>query len=201
MIIQLKRGTTAQAAAWVGAEGSLFVDLTAKLVYLHDGTTAGGSLLGGLSTAAVNQLIDDKLAAFEVAVADVDGLTEALADTLKTADIGTKVAGLTGGKIDVDEIPAIPTSGVTGLDTALAAKVDDTEVGVSIATLVAGKVPTDQLPDPVAVPVKATGAELSAGTDDAKFATALALNALLTEIGFTKDGNGDWKLDAGVVAA
>lgn len=201
MIIQLKRGTTAQAAAWVGAEGSLFIDLTTKLVYVHDGATAGGSLVGGLSTAAVNQLIDDKLAAFEVAVADVDGLAEALADTLKIADIGTKVAGLTAGKIAVDEIPEIPTSGVTGLDTALAAKVDDTEVGSSIATLVAGKVPADQLPDPVAVPVKATGAELSTGTDDAKFATAAALNALLTEIGFTKDGNGDWKLDAGVVAA
>lgn len=201
MIIQLKRGTTAQAAAWVGAEGSLFVDLTAKLVYVHDGVTAGGSLVGGLSTTAVNQLIDDKLATFEVAVADVDGLTEALADTLKTADIGTKVATLTAGKIPVGELPAIPTSGVTGLDTALAAKVDDTEVGVSIATLVGGKVPAGQLPDPVVVPVKATGAELSTGTDDAKFATAAALNALLTEIGFTKDGNGDWKLDAGVVAA
>lgn len=199
MIIQLKRGTTAQAAAWVGAEGSLFVDLTTKLVYVHDGATAGGSLVGGLSTTAVNQLIDDKLAAFEVAVADVDGLTEALADTLKTADIGTKVATLTAGKIPVGQIPAIPTSGVTGLDTALGSKVDDSEVGSSIATLVGGKVPTDQLPDPVVVPVKATGVELIAGIDDAKFATAAAMLALLTDIGFTKDGNGDWKLDAGVV--
>jgi hypothetical protein len=201
MIIQLKRGTTAQAAAWVGAEGSLFVDLTAKLVYVHDGVTAGGSLVGGLSTAAVNQLIDDKLATFEVAVADVTGLTEALADTLKTADIGTKVATLTAGKIPVGEIPAIPTSGVTGLDDALTAKLDADEVGTSVASLVGGKVPAGQLPDPVAVPVKATGAELIAGTDDAKFATAAAMLALLTDIGFTKDGNGDWKLDAGVVAA
>lgn len=158
MIIQLKRGTTAQAAAYVGAEGSLFVDLDLKLVYVHDGATAGGALVGGLNTAAVNQLINDKF------------------DTLAIAD-------------------------VAGLQEALDATVKSTDVGVSVASLVGGKVPASQLPDPVEVPVKATGAELIAGTDDAKFATAAALLALLTDIGFTKDGNGDWKLDAGVVAA
>lgn len=105
MIIQLKRGTTAEAAAWVGAEGSLFVDLTTKLVYVHDGATAGGSLVGGLSTAAINQLIDDKLATFEVAVADIEGLADALADTLKTADIGVKVATLTDGKVPTSQLP------------------------------------------------------------------------------------------------
>ncbi|MNQ76567.1 hypothetical protein D3C85_914100 [compost metagenome] len=46
---------------------------------------------------------------------------------------------------------------------------------------------------------KATGAELIAGADDVKFATAASLLALLNDIGFTKDGNGDWKLAAGVV--
>lgn len=156
MIHQVRRGTTAEAAAWTGLEGSLFVDLTAKLVYVHDGITVGGTLVSGLSEAAINLLIDAKLDALDIAA--IDGLVAALADTLKTADIGDKVA-----------------------------------------SLVAGKVPVDQLPTPPVVPVKATGAELIAGTDDAKFATAASLLALLNDIGFTKDGNGDWHLAAGVV--
>ena len=199
MVIQFKRGTTAQAAAWVGAEGSLFVDLDLKLVYVHDGVTAGGTVLAGLNEAAVNQLIDDKLNAQTLAIADITGLQDALDGTVKSSDIGTTVAGLTAGKVPVAQLPDIAVSKVTDLQDALDGKVDDTEVGVSIATLVAGKVPAAQLPDPVVVPVKATGAELIEGTDDAKFATSASLLALLTDIGFTKDGNGDWKLDAGVV--
>jgi hypothetical protein len=79
MIVQVRRGATAEALAWKGLEGTFFVDLTTKLVYVHDGVTVGGTLIGGLSQTAINQLIDTKLAAFEVAVADVNGLTEALA--------------------------------------------------------------------------------------------------------------------------
>ncbi|WDS62243.1 virion structural protein [Pseudomonas phage D6] len=176
MVIQFKRGTTAQAAAWVGAEGSLFVDLTTKLVYVHDGVTAGGSLVGGLSTAAVNQLIDDKLDAQTLTTADIDGLDAALAATVKTTDVGTSVASLVAGKVPVAQVPDLDISKVTDLQDALDAKADAGDV-----------------------PVKATGAELIAGTDDAKFATSASLLALLTDIGFTKDGNGDWKLDAGVV--
>lgn len=157
MIIQLKRGTTAQAAAWTGVEASLFVDLTTKLVYVHDGVTVGGTLVSGLSATAINQLIDTKLDT--LAITDIAGLTAALADTLKNADIGERVASLVGGKV-----------------------------------------PAGQLPDPVVVPVKATGAELIAGVDDTKFATAASILALLTDIGFTNDGNGNWTLDSGVVA-
>lgn len=45
--LQLNRGTAAQAAAYVGAEGELFVDVENKMVYLHDGVTVGGNLTGG----------------------------------------------------------------------------------------------------------------------------------------------------------
>ncbi|QBJ02726.1 virion structural protein [Pseudomonas phage Psa21] len=160
MIVQVKRGTTAEAAAWVGLEGTFFVDLTAKLVYVHDGATAGGTLVGGLNTAAVQALIDASLEDLEVEITKVTGLTEALADLVKSD-----------------------------------------AVGVTVASLVDGKVPAGQLPDPVVVPVKATGAELIEGTDDAKFVTAASLLALLTDMGFSKDVNGDWKLDAGAVEA
>jgi hypothetical protein len=156
MIHQVKRGTTAEAAAWKGLEGSLFVDLTTKLVYVHDGVTVGGTLVSGLSEAAINLLIDAKMDTLDIAA--IAGLVEALADTLKTADIGDKVASLVGGKV-----------------------------------------PAGQLPDPVVVPVKTTGAEVIAGLDDAKFVTAASLLALLTDMGFSKDVNGEWKLDSGVV--
>jgi hypothetical protein len=158
MIILFKRGNTAAATTFVGAEGSIFIDTEAKQIRLQDGVTAGGKLFDtGLNETEVQALIDASTAALELAI-----------------------------------------SKVTGLQAALDGKVDDSEVGNSIATLVAGKVPAAQLPDPVVVPVKATGAELIAGTDDDKFATGLGLLALLTDIGFTKDGDG-WHLDAGVV--
>lgn len=157
MITQLKRGTTAQAAAWKGLEGTLFIDLDTKLVYVHDDVLVGGTLVSGLSEAAINLLIDAKLDT--LAIADIAGLETALADTLKTADIGDKVASLVGGKV-----------------------------------------PAGQLPDPVVVPVKTTGAEVIEGLDDAKFVTAASLLVLLTDMGFSKDVNGEWKLDSGVVA-
>ena len=45
--LQLRRGTAAEAAAFIGAVGELFIDTQNKLVYLHDGVTAGGVLVGG----------------------------------------------------------------------------------------------------------------------------------------------------------
>jgi len=46
----LRRGTAAEAAAYTGGEGELFVDLDNNQVYVHDGVTAGGvPLVGGAS--------------------------------------------------------------------------------------------------------------------------------------------------------
>ena len=39
---KLRRGTTAETAAFTGAEGELFVDIETKKLYLHDGVTQGG---------------------------------------------------------------------------------------------------------------------------------------------------------------
>jgi hypothetical protein len=40
--LQLRRGTSAQVAAFVGAEGEVTPDLTNYRLVLHDGSTAGG---------------------------------------------------------------------------------------------------------------------------------------------------------------
>jgi len=46
----LRRGTAAEAAAYTGGEGELFVDLDNNQVYVHDGVNAGGvPLVGGAS--------------------------------------------------------------------------------------------------------------------------------------------------------
>ena len=42
-ILQLRRGTTAENAAYTGAAGEITVDTTLNKVLLHDGSTAGGA--------------------------------------------------------------------------------------------------------------------------------------------------------------
>ena len=49
-ILQLRRGTTAENAAYTGASGEITVDTTLNKVLLHDGSTAGGAAtVGNLS--------------------------------------------------------------------------------------------------------------------------------------------------------
>ena len=47
-ILQLRRGTTAENAAYTGSVGELTVDTTLNKVLLHDGSTAGGATVGNL---------------------------------------------------------------------------------------------------------------------------------------------------------
>ena len=47
-ILQLRRGTTAENAAYTGSVGELTVDTTLNKVILHDGSTAGGATVGNL---------------------------------------------------------------------------------------------------------------------------------------------------------
>ena len=45
--VRLRRGTTAQHAAFTGADGEVTFDTTKKVLVLHDGVTAGGRPLEG----------------------------------------------------------------------------------------------------------------------------------------------------------
>ena len=47
-ILQLRRGTTAENAAYTGSVGEITVDTTLNKVLLHDGSTAGGTTVGNL---------------------------------------------------------------------------------------------------------------------------------------------------------
>ena len=61
--LQLRRGTTAEADAWVGLVGELFVDVDNKNIRLSDGTTAGGTALSTANdiTTQINSAISGVL--------------------------------------------------------------------------------------------------------------------------------------------
>lgn len=62
-VLQLRRGTTAQNDAFIGAEGEVTVDTEKKTLRLHDGATAGGTEIGGtpknLATVATTGSYND----------------------------------------------------------------------------------------------------------------------------------------------
>lgn len=104
VIIRLKRGTSIESATYVGTEGTLFVDLTNKRVFLHDGVKAGGYPVG-LTESEVQEIVSASLDSFEIDQSKVTGLTEALATVVKTADIGQTVAALVDGAVPIAQIP------------------------------------------------------------------------------------------------
>ena len=96
-ILQLRRGTTAEDAAYTGSVGEITVDTTLDKVILHDGSTAGGTTVGNLQ--GVIQL----------------GKTA-------TGEIDTSSGNLTidsaGGTVAIDDNATVSgTLGVTGVAT------------------------------------------------------------------------------------
>lgn len=57
--VQLRRGTTAEHASFIGAEGELTIDTTRDIAIVHDGVKLGGHELVGV--AATNQSIVNKV--------------------------------------------------------------------------------------------------------------------------------------------
>lgn len=93
LVFQHKRGSTAEAEEWVGAEGTFFIDLEKKKLYLHDGATPGGSSVS-LTQAEIEDIINGLLA-----LDKIEGLTEALANK---ADLGED------GKVIAEQLPTFP---------------------------------------------------------------------------------------------
>ncbi len=50
--VQLRRGTSSQNASFVGKAGELIYTTDTKRLFVHDGTTAGGTEIGSLSSLA-----------------------------------------------------------------------------------------------------------------------------------------------------
>jgi hypothetical protein len=65
--VQLLRGTTAEVAAYIGKVGELTVDTDLWLLYVHDGTTPGGHLVGGGNTTGAHSKIFTANGTFTIA--------------------------------------------------------------------------------------------------------------------------------------
>lgn len=57
--IQIRRGTTAQHAAFTGAPGEVTMDTGLKTLRVHDGTTVGGTIIARKSDIPTNQQISN----------------------------------------------------------------------------------------------------------------------------------------------
>jgi hypothetical protein len=49
--VQFRRGTTTQNNSFTGANGEISIDTTLKVLRVHDGSTAGGQALVGISAS------------------------------------------------------------------------------------------------------------------------------------------------------
>lgn len=72
-ILKFKRGNTAKNNAYTGSDGELTVDTSKKTVVVHDGVTAGGSVLATESLVGTKINSTEKAVANGVATLDVNG--------------------------------------------------------------------------------------------------------------------------------
>ena len=94
--LQLRRGTTAENAAFTGAEGELTVDTQTNSLIVHDGSTVGGNATGGGGASALTTKGD--VATFSTVDARLPVGTDAQVLTADSAEAtGVKWADAAGG--------------------------------------------------------------------------------------------------------
>ncbi len=114
--VKFRRGTTAEHAAFTGAEGEITIDIDKDIAVVHDGTTVGGKELVGV--AATQTLTNKTL-------------------TSPTISGGTATLSTLGvTNLNVSGITTTQTLGVSGLSTARNLNI----VGVATATTFSGNV-------------------------------------------------------------
>lgn len=103
--VQIRRGTSAQNDAFTGALGEITVDTTNKVVRVHDGSTAGGFTLAGLSASGTisnktinlsNNTLTGTLAQFNAALSDDNFASLTGAETLTNKTINLTNNTLSG---------------------------------------------------------------------------------------------------------
>ena len=93
--LQLRRGTAAEAAAFTGAVGELFIDTQNKLVYLHDGVTAGGVLVGGSSGGSGSAVVSGSVSGNILTLTNSDSSTVNINVATLAQDANTYVTSAT----------------------------------------------------------------------------------------------------------
>lgn len=107
--VQLRRGTTAEHAAFTGALAEVTVDTTKKTVVVHDGTTAGGTPLAKESalsnyvqTSTLSNYVQTSAIGSTVQSYDADTAKTDVAQTFTAAQRGTISALSDGATITPD---------------------------------------------------------------------------------------------------
>jgi len=118
--VQIRRGTTAQHAAFTGAQGELSYNTTTKRLHTHDGSTVGG---------AVHAL----LAEMQAADAAAQAAAQAAAEATAAAALAARVAILagTGGAATVGNLDSAGNYNATDLEGALT-EIADTSTYVNL---------------------------------------------------------------------
>lgn len=135
--LQLRRGTTAENNAFTGAVGEVTVDTTLDQLRVHDGATAGGHTVGGLTSPVA---IADGGTGQTTAAGAVDalggagstgsgGLVRATTPTLVTPILGTPTSGT------LTNCTGLPVSSVVGITAAAQTVLDDATVSAMVDTL------------------------------------------------------------------
>jgi hypothetical protein len=103
--VQIRRGSSAENDAFTGAAGEITVDTTNKVVRVHDGSTAGGFSLAGLTASGTitnktinltNNTLTGTLAQFNTALSDADFASLAGSETLTNKTINLTNNTLSG---------------------------------------------------------------------------------------------------------
>ena len=103
--VQIRRGSSAENDAFTGAVGEITVDTTNKVVRVHDGSTAGGFSLTGLTASGTitnktinltNNTLTGTIAQFNAALSDGDFASLAGSETLTNKTINLTDNTLTG---------------------------------------------------------------------------------------------------------
>ena len=122
----LRRGTAAEAAAYTGGEGELFVDLDNNKVYIHDGVTVGGYVVTGIDLASFSVgpegtasgdgsiAYDNTTGVYTYTPPDLSGYT--LSSSLATVatsgsynDLSDTPSLFSGSYNDLTDVPTIPS--------------------------------------------------------------------------------------------
>lgn len=111
--VLLLRGSTAQNDTYTGPAGEVTIDVTTKSLRVHDGSTAGGSLVSG--SAQVQGMIDsvsDRIDSTDADVLTVQGdisdIQSALGTKFDASQVGAAEGAASldaGGKVPTNQLP------------------------------------------------------------------------------------------------
>jgi hypothetical protein len=104
------RGTSAQNAAYTGADGELTLDITKRSLRIHDGVTAGGhEILGSNQVQLLINALADRIDANDVSIGDINTTIGEIQTELSTK-FATAMVGAANGAASLDANGKVPLS-------------------------------------------------------------------------------------------